>query len=274
MMRTPLQDISYRLKSGDKLYLLIGINIVIFLVTLLVPAVGAYLRLPSYLPALGRYFWTPVTYMFVHDGFISVIFNMLWLYWMGRLFEEYLGNKRILGLYLLGGLAGAAVFILSYNLIPALSHGNIFILNTISGATASVMAIIVATATLLPNSTIILLIWPVKLKWLVVIYIAIDLLNIWGIGAGVVIAHAGGALFGFLYIQQLQKGSDWIAGISNLFKSRSKLKVAAKNPAKKDSYRPRQEDVDRILDKISQKGYDHLNKEEKEILFRASKNES
>jgi hypothetical protein len=137
------------------------------------------------------------------------------------------------------------------------------------------MAIVVATATLLPNYTISLILFgPVKLKWLVFVILVIDFLGVVGPNAGGEIAHLGGALLGFVYIKQLQKGHDWIGSIGNIFKARPKLKVAAKNFNKNSPEYPRQDEIDRILDKISQSGYDSLTKQEKEILFRASNNES
>jgi hypothetical protein len=137
------------------------------------------------------------------------------------------------------------------------------------------MAIVVATATLLPNYTISLILFgPVKLKWLVIVILVIDFLGIAGANAGGEIAHLGGALLGFIYIKQLQRGHDWIGGVNNLFKSSPKLKVVVKNTSKNSAEYPRQEEIDRILDKISQSGYDSLSKQEKEILFRASNNES
>jgi hypothetical protein len=213
--------------------------------------------------------------MFMHAGILHILFNMLWLYWMGQIFEEYLGNKRTIGLYIMGGLAGALAYLLCLNLIPAFTNSNAAVGSTIVGASASVMAIVVATATLLPNYTISLILFgPVKLKWLVLVILAIDFLGIVGPNAGGEIAHLGGALLGFIYVKQLQKGHDWIGGISGIFRSRSKLKVAAKNTSKNSAEYPRQDEIDRILDKISQSGYDSLSKQEKEILFRASNNES
>lgn len=274
-MHTPWKNLTDNTpKAANKLYWLIGINVVVFLVAILFAPANGYLRLPSYLPALLAHFWTPVTYLFVHDGFISIVFNLLWLYWMGQLFEEYLGDERLVGIYLLGGIAGAALFVAVFNLIPAFAENNGLLINPISGASASIVAIVVATATLLPNVEIRLFIWPVKLKWLVVIYALFDVINFYGIGFGVITAHVGAAAFAFLYIKQLQKGNDWIKGITNLFKHRGPLKVASKNPLKKPSDRPRQDEVDEVLDKISRKGYESLSKEEKEILFRASKNEN
>jgi membrane associated rhomboid family serine protease len=291
-MSTLWQNISSKmLRSGSKLYLLIGINVIVFL-AINIPAViewlftgstqvisyysNEYLAIPAYLPKLLVRFWTPLTYMFMHDGIFHIVFNMLWLYWLGQIFEEYTGYKRTLGLYLMGGFVGALFYILSYNFFPVFAP--VLSVSTAVGASASVMAVIVATATLLPDYTIpLFIIGPVKLKWLAIAYIIFDFLSIAGPNAGGEIAHLGGALIGFVYIKRLQKGHDWISSITNLFKAGprlSNMKVVARNNAKKGPSRPRQEDVDQILDKISKSGYESLNKEEKEILFRASKNES
>jgi membrane associated rhomboid family serine protease len=284
-------NITYRIRSGSRLYLLMTINVAVFLV-INIPAVfewlftgghsafisyfsNEYLDLPADLHKLPSRFWTPFTYMFMHAGIWHILINMLWLYWMGQIFEEYLGNKRILGLYLLGGLAGALFYVASFNLLPVFR--DLVHISVIVGASAGVMAIVTATATLLPNYTIpLILIGPVKLKWLALFLVIIDFLMIVESNPGGEISHLGGALLGFVYIKRLQKGHDWVAIIGNLFKRGprlSNLKVVARNTAKKNTSKPRQEDVDRVLDKISVSGYDSLNKEEKEILFRASKNE-
>ncbi|MDB5138209.1 MAG: rhomboid family intrarane serine protease [Mucilaginibacter sp.] len=288
-MSTLWQNIQYKmLRSGSKLNLLIGINIIVFLLVNVTSVLerflfnthfidifsADYLELTAYLPKLAVRFWTPVTYMFMHAGVFHILFNMLWLYWFGQIFEEYLGNKRTLGLYLMGGLAGALLFIVCFNIFPFFTHVNAAAYTSMVGASASVMAIMVATATLLPDYTIpLILIGPVKLKWLVVFFIVIDFLGIVGPNAGGEIAHLGGALIGFIYIKQLQNGHDWIAGMVNLFKPKSKLKVASKNTSRNSTGTPRQEEIDLILDKISRSGYDSLTKQEKEILFRASNNE-
>jgi membrane associated rhomboid family serine protease len=289
-MSTLWQNISSRLRIADsKLNLLIWINIFVFLLiyvpgtienlfgsNVILDLSHEYLAIPSFLPKLAIRPWTPLTYMFMHEGWLHILFNMLWLYWMGQIFEEYLGKKRTLGLYLMGGLAGAVFFVVSYNVFPLFA--GMVQSSTAVGASASVMAIIIATATLLPNYAIsIILIGPVKLKWLAAFYIIIDFLSITGPNAGGELAHLGGALLGFVYIKRLQKGSDWVANIAGIFKRGprlSKLKVVARNTTKKGSSKPRQEDVDRILDKISTSGYENLSAEEKEILFRASKNHS
>jgi membrane associated rhomboid family serine protease len=284
-MSTLWQNIQYKmLRSGSRINLLIGINVFIYLIVNVASVLGRflfqtdiialfskeYLLLPSFLPKLLNHFWTPLTYMFMHAGVFHILFNMLWLYWLGQIFEEYLGNKRTIGLYILGGLTGALFFVAAYNIFPFFSTAVTD--STVVGASASVMAIVVATATLLPDYSLSLMfIGPVKLKWIAIFYVVIDFLGIAGPNAGGEFAHLGGALFGFIYIRQLQRGHDWIGAITGIFRSRSKMKVAAKNSDKNQSGKPRQEEIDRILDKISQTGYDSLNKQEKEILFRASK---
>jgi len=286
-MNTLWKEIRYKmLHSGSKIGLLIGINIIVY-VAINVPGViewlftrnnlisyyaDEYLLLPAYLPKLATRFWTPLTYMFMHAGPLHIFFNMLWLYWIGQIFEEYLGNKRTIGLYLFGGLTGALFFVLAYNYIPVFAHSNVAVGAVVVGASAAVMAVIVATATLLPDYTIYMMfIGPVKLKWLAIFYVILDFILIAGANPGGEISHLGGAFFGFIYIKQLQRGHDWIGSINKIFKPSPKLKVVSKSSVKNSNDLPRQEEIDRILDKISQSGYESLNKQEKEVLFRASK---
>ena len=266
--------------------MLIGINVVVFLLINLVDVFGnllfvnsgvsgfaqQYLALPSYLPTLLKHFWTPLTYMFMHSGIFHILFNMLWLYWMGQIFEEFLGNKRTLGLYLIGGFTGAALFVICYNIFPMFTQTGLVVTSTAVGASAAVMAIIAGAATIVPDYTVVLFgIFPIKLKWIAIFYVAMGFLGMSGPNAGGEIAHIGGALAGFVYVKQLQSGKDWIASIAGLFKPKPKLRVASTNRDKAPSGAPRQEEVDRILDKISTTGYDNLSKQEKDILFRASK---
>jgi membrane associated rhomboid family serine protease len=288
-MNSLWQDIRYKmLQSGSRINLLIGINILVFLL-INIPSVllgllgnnmlsgfaAEYLALPANLSKLAIRFWTPVTYMFMHAGVFHILFNMLWLFWMGQIFEEYLGNKRLVGLYLMGGLAGAVFFVAAYNLFPAFS-GEPLMYATVVGASASVTAIVIATATLLPDYTIYMMfLGPVKLKWIALFFVIIDFLSIAGPNAGGEIAHLGGALFGFIYIKQLSRGNDLGRPVDQLFNPRPKVKVVSQNKTYQQQAPsvPRQEEIDHILDKISQSGYDSLNKHEKEVLFRASKHE-
>jgi membrane associated rhomboid family serine protease len=289
-MNTLWKDIRYKLlQSGSKLGILIFINVIAFL-CINIPAVidqlfnglgnssittlaYNYLALPAYLPRLLTRFWTPLTYMFMHAGIFHILFNMLWLYWMGQIFEEYLGNKRTVALYLLGGLAGALFFVACYNIFPAFASSGLLQGSAVVGASACVMAIVVATATLLPDYTIyLILIGPVKLKWLAVFFVVIDFLTIAGANSGGEIAHLGGALVGFVYIRQLRRGHDWNKPISKIFSPKIKAVPGAMTEGSKNS--PRQDEIDRILDKISLSGYDSLNKQEKETLFRASRDDN
>ncbi|MDB5152478.1 MAG: rhomboid family intrarane serine protease, partial [Mucilaginibacter sp.] len=204
-MSTLWRNIQYKmLRSGSRINLLIGINVLVFLIVNITSVIerlvfrsdlityysNEYLLLPSYLPKLLIRFWTPITYMFMHAGIFHILFNMLWLYWMGQIFEEYLGNKRTIGLYILGGLAGALFFVAAYNIFPFFAGAVVG--STVVGASASVMAVIVATATLLPDYSISLMfIGPVKLKWIAIFYILIDFLSIAGPNAGGEFSHLG-----------------------------------------------------------------------------------
>lgn len=279
------QQIQYKmLRSGSRVNLLIGINVLVFLLVNIAGVIdrlvfqsdfidyysNELLLLPAFLPRLAGHFWTPFTYMFMHAGIFHILFNMLWLYWIGQIFEEYLGNKRTIGLYLLGGLTGAIFFVAAYNIFPFFAP--VLAGSTVVGASASVMAIIVATATLLPDYSLnLILLGPIKLKWIALFYVIIDFLSIAGPNAGGEFAHLGGALFGFIYIKQLQRGNDWIGAITGIFRKRSKMKVVSRNSDKNASGKPRQDEIDRILDKITESGYESLNKQERETLSRASK---
>lgn len=240
-------------------------------------------------PTLSEYVtrpWTIITYMFTHDlsDFLHILFNMLFLYWFGRLFVEYLGSDKLIALYILGGVAGAAFYLLAYNTVPyyierATTFGGMV------GASAAVNAIIVGTATLLPNYTFFLLFFgPVRIKYIAAVFVFLSFLGTVGTNAGGNIAHLGGALIGFIYMKQLQSGINWGSWITatldwfkDLFKARPKVKVTYRKDAgsaqKKGSGKPSvsQDELDAILDKISAGGYESLTKDEKEKLFNASK---
>ena len=235
--------------------------------------------------------WTLITTFFTHYGFFHILFNMLFLYWFGRLIHEYLGNSRLISLYIMGGLAGGILYILIYNLSPLFIEevGR----SALIGASASVFAIVVAAATLMPEHQFyLLLLGPVRIKYIAIFYVAMSFFGSIQSNAGGDIAHLGGALVGFIYIKRLQKGVDigsWVQSVLDFIRSffvRPKVKVthrastgSAKASAKRSSQvRPSsdkgipQEEIDAILDKISEKGYESLTKEEKQKLFNASNN--
>lgn len=282
-----LADIRYKVfKSGNPVFFYIGLNTIVFVAVALfgvtyflagntsirfIDYVREYFAFPAALPKIPLRFYTLLTYQFFHEDIFHVLFNMLWLFWMGRIFLDFLKPRQFHFVYLAGGATGALFFALAYNLFPAFS-GSVYAA-TIIGSSASVMAIAVATTVLLPDYTLsLLLIGNIKLRYLVLFYIVVDLIGIASTNAGGSFAHLGGAFFGFLYITVLQKGIDW----SQLFKRKSRLKVVRNDMppsgrSRENSAKINQREVDRILDKISKSGYNKLSKEEKETLFKASK---
>jgi membrane associated rhomboid family serine protease len=267
--------------SGSRLNLFIGINVTVFLAINLIKVlvflfgmqeVGEWLpfnlSMPPYLPNLLFKLWTPLTYMFAHEEFLHFLFNMLWLYWMGRIFEDFLNKRQFSFVYIAGGLAGALLFIIAFNTLPAFKDSVQFS-GPLIGASAAISAIVIATATLLPDYAIsLLLLGEVRLKYVALVYIIMDIIGILG-NPGGSFAHLGGALLGFVFIKQLQSGNDW----SKMFQKRKPLKVVSKNKApNRSSSVPDQDVIDKILDKISKSGYGSLTKLEKEQLFNASKN--
>lgn len=247
-----------------------------------------FLGVPSDLGTLLHQPWTLVTHMFTHGEIFHILFNMLLLYWFGTILTEFMGVRKILPVYILGGLAGAILFIISYQLFPVF---NAVVPEARAwGASASAMAIMVAAATLVPDYVIFLIfLGPVKIKWIALVTVVIDLISIPSSNAGGHIAHLGGALFGFFFVKQMQQGRDLSIGVNwlfdkvvSLFEHRQPLKVSHRNrkrplksTAKKSSTpSARQEKLDSILDKIALSGYESLTKEEKEFLFLVSKEES
>ncbi|HRH82781.1 MAG TPA: rhomboid family intramembrane serine protease [Bacteroidia bacterium] len=241
-----------------------------------------WLAVPSSVKSLLYRPWTLITYSFYHENFLHILFNMLWLFFMGRLFIEYLGEKKLLPLYLVGGLCGSVLFIVFYNLFPLFSRE--VDIAVALGASASVLAITVAIATLLPDYEVGLFLpqWRVKLKYIAIALFVIDLLSITGNNAGGNIAHIGGAIFGFIYIKQLKNGRDLTGWLQRLIeritqKKKPSIKVVYRKDASDESYHNKkannQEAIDKILDKISRSGYASLTYEERDILFKASKNQ-
>lgn len=283
-------------KAGNPLWLFLGLNVLVFLflngmnlfVALRIfPATFSaeyllmpYLQLPA--NALSVLFkpWTLVTYMFTQVSFFHLLFNMLWLYWLGMIFLDFLSKKQFVFIYFFGGLAGAALYLLAYALVPVFSESKNF--NALIGSSAAVSAIVFATATLVPDFSIRMLFFGnVRLKYLALVFIILDLLGVGGGNAGGSIAHIGGALSGFFFVRQLQKGNDWSRLLERKRKKQSKHRMrvistrtgGAAASTKKPTGPPptNQEVIDQILDKISQSGYDSLSKSEKDALFRVSK---
>ena len=233
--------------------------------------------------------WSIVTYFFTHYEFFHLLFNMLFVYWFGQIILEFLGNKRVIELYVLGGLFGGILYIFLYNFIPFYTtrvDGSLML-----GASAGVFSIVVGAAVLRPDYSIFFIfLGPVKIKYIAIFYVFMSFIQSTGENAGGEIAHLGGAFAGWLFITQLSKGNDigdWISQfidrVKNLFSSQSQIKVIhrkkqCRKPAKsmktsvnKQGTIPDQGEIDAILDKISSSGYESLSKEEKQKLFNASK---
>lgn len=233
--------------------------------------------------------WTIFTYAFAHSltDIFHILFNMLVFYWFGRLFIEYLGNDKLIALYVLGAITGGVVYLMVYNLVPYFMERSDFL--GMVGASAAVFAIVTGAAVLQPNYTFFLLfLGPIRIKYIAAFYIIMSFLGSVGTNAGGNIAHLGGALIGFIYIKQLQVGVDWggwitstLDWIKSLFEPRPKVKVTYRKNEPKQKTRTSsksmpgtkasQEEIDAILDKISERGYESLSADEKEKLFNASK---
>ncbi len=236
--------------------------------------------------------WVFFTSMFLHEGFFHILFNMLFLYWFGRIVGDLIGNHRILPIYLLSGLFGNVIFFLTANFLPIGADSNGFAL----GASGAVMGVVAASAMVAPNYLMrLILIGEVKLKYIVAVLIFMDLIAIADdINTGGHFAHLGGVAMGWIFISQLQKGNDlsepinnimnrvqeFFSGLSNKSRGNARkpkvvYKAANRENRKPDQPRHRdkshQEKLDVILEKIKKTGYDSLDSEEKEFLFKASK---
>ncbi|MGV8091780.1 MAG: rhomboid family intramembrane serine protease [Mangrovibacterium sp.] len=286
-----VDEIKESFKRGSVLTRLIYINIGVFLVIRIIHVfffllnqeftLLNWLTLPANSEQLLQMPWTLVTYMFLHFNFLHILFNVLWLYWMGKIFLFYFDEKKLLGVYLLGGLFGGLFFVLAYNLFPAFAE--VISFARLLGASASVLAIITAVATYAPNHTInLLFIGQVKMKHLALFSILLYVIGIASSNAGGNLAHLGGAAFGFFFALQYRKGQDWtkmvtklMDTVAKLFRSKQRIKVTYRAKHNDVEYNRqknlKQEEINRVLDKISKSGYDSLTKEEKELLFKMGK---
>ncbi|MCB9071300.1 MAG: rhomboid family intramembrane serine protease [Prevotellaceae bacterium] len=280
------------LKNGSTLTQLLYLNVAIFvvvklsLVILMLFGVDAsawmtYIEMPASWSILWHRPWSLFTYMFLHLELFHVLFNMLCLYWFGKLFLNFFSQKQLVGLYLLGGLGGALLYFGAYNSFPyfASSVNNSYLL----GASASIMAIILAVATMSPNYTIrLFLIGDIRMKYFAGITVLISVLSVAGENAGGEFAHLGGALVGFVYAYLLKRGTDLTTPLNrvidwfvNLFKRQPSIRVtksrrqkAPKSDAEYNQTRAQKEQkIDKILDKIKRSGYDSLTDSEKQYLF-------
>ena len=291
------EDIKNAFRDGNRLIQLIIINTAVFILINLIKLalmisgknsieitiyfnqyIGQYISMPLnfldfiYIP------YTIITYQFVHYGLFHLVFNMLSLYWFGQILENVLGNTKTLAIYIFGGIFGAIITIVTFSILPNLDPNNPLI-----GASAGIAAIIVAAATISPTAEMrLLILGNVQVRYIALALIIINLAAIPSFSnVGGSIAHLGGALFGYLFIKQLQRGVDmakplnvFINWIQGWFTKKSKLKISHNqiNPSKSTrNGHSKQKEVDIILDKINKSGYDSLTAQEKEFLFQYSK---
>jgi len=290
---TILSDLNEQFRRGTTLLKLIYINAAVFIIMAILQIIAvltnnpvisssviAFLAVPASFSSLILKPWTIVTYMFLHEGFFHVLFNMLWLYWFGRIFSDYFDQKKLVSVYILGGLSGALLYILSFNIFPAFSE--VINVSIALGASASVMAIVVATAAYVPDYSVhLFLIGRVKIKYIALGIFLLTSIFDFSVNTGGKIAHIGGAIFGYAYAIRYRQGKDtgkWINNIidsiATWFKPKKNMKVSYKKPMTDLEYNKmkadHQQQINKILEKISKGGYDSLTKEEKEILFKES----
>ncbi|MCK4750957.1 MAG: rhomboid family intramembrane serine protease [Bacteroidales bacterium] len=289
-----IDEVKESFRKGNTLHKLIYLNLGLFLTVQIVRIIlflsdsyGLfedflnYLAVPANLDVLARRPWTLVTYMFLHVDFIHILFNLLWLFWFGTVFIQELGLKKLLSTYLLGGLAGGLLYVIFYNVFPVFDQVRE---NSIAlGASASVMAVVVAAATYQPNKRMhLILIGPVRIVYIALVMFIFTSLVDFSVNTGGKIAHIGGALMGFLFAYYYKQGKDISRGFDRMmdrmatwFKpGKQKMKVTHKRSANDIEYNKEkadeQKDIDAILDKISKGGYDSLSSKEKELLFKMS----
>ena len=297
MFTSIAEDIKQSFRSGNMITRLIIINLAVFVVTALINAFAPtfykgtlvhWIAVPGDPISLLFKPWTIITYMFVHSGLWHIFWNMIILYWFGRIVGDLIGDKHILPIYLIGGLAGAASYIVSYYFV--FNHVGSYMV----GASAAIMALVIIAGRLNPDKEMrLILLGPVKIKFIILAFVLIDLISIGNnSNTGGHIAHIGGMVMGWLYYGQIGQRNDLETKINGLLdwimalfdsdrrpKKKSPLKVTFKSDKIKNmsDYRSSskeetlQNEVDRILEKIKREGYDNLTDAEKETLYQASK---
>lgn len=217
--------------------------------------------------------WTLISYGFLHSGFLHIVFNLLFLYYIGNLFLDFFSKKQFITYYFLGILFGGILYLLSYNYLPALKGQQTILV----GASAGVIAVLVGIASYIPNYALqFRFIGSIKLLYIAIGFVILDIVQIPVNNAGGHIAHLGGAVIGFLLTIYFNQGKNINLWPENLFVSKKDkpLKTVYKNKSSSKSANPmeQQKKIDAILDKISKSGYETLTKEEKDFLFKAGKN--
>jgi len=285
-------NIKLTFQQGSSLLRLIYINAAVFVLINIViismqlfrldgSYILTYLAVPADFKQLLFRPWTPASYMFLHESFWHILFNMLNLFWFGKIFLLFFSEKKLVGLYLLGGLLAALFYVAAFNIFPFYADG--LQKSILLGASGSIMAIIVATAVKSPNMELqLMFIGGIKLKFIAIGVVLISAFGITSNNGGGQIAHLGGALAGYLFVVSLQQGRDLTKGlnwmldaINNLFRPR-KLKVKPNKTRNRSTMSDadfninkarKMDQINQILDKIKTSGYESLSAEEKKRLF-------
>ena len=293
-MQTSLfQEIRNFFARGSVLARLIGVNVAIFIAVNLIrvffflwnvegaaEAMSEWLGISSNVHVVLHRPWTLITYMFLHFDFLHILFNMIVLYVGGRLFSDFIGQDRLTATYILGGLAGALFYILSFNIFPVFEEVVAFSLAI--GASASVLAIFIAIAAYMPNYQLPLLLFGrIRLKYIAIFFVVLDLISIDHGNPGGHLAHLGGALWGYIYARLLRSGRDpalvlgfYLEKMTRIFHKKPAMRVeyTRERYVSDEEYNKQraeqQKKIDYILDKISKHGYDSLTREEKQLLFK------
>ena len=290
-----ITDLKKKFESGNIALKFIYANVGIFILTSLIVIFWTlfnrdgnnlllYLELPASFDKFILQPWSIITYMFMHANLLHILFNMLWLYWFGEMFLYFFSARHFRGLYFLGGIAGGIIYMVSYNVFPYFTSA--VTQSYMIGASASVLARVVATAVKSPNYSVNLLLFGrVRLKYIACAIVLLDLLFITSENAGGHIAHIGGALAGWIFVLGVNSGHDytkWINNFIDLFtninfskrRRKPKMKIYYGERSKDYDYNERKkqnsDEIDRILDKLKKSGYDSLSTSEKKALFDAS----
>jgi membrane associated rhomboid family serine protease len=300
--QNPLDEIKQFFRKGSALSVLILVNIAVWVLIQAVKVILFFynnpdgdafnalllhgLAVPASIPLLSERPWTLVTYMFLHFDIWHILFNMMWLYWFGRIFLEFLPSRQLVMIYLLGGLSGGLIYVIAFNIFPVFE--SIVPVSFALGASASVMAIVTAISVYVPNYTLQLFLFGrLKILYLAIILFVFDFFMIPSGNAGGHIAHIGGAIFGAVYIliyraskTSSQPGNppDFLRNLMNMFRRKPQTNHNSggnyNRPVSDEDYnlkkRESQKRVDEILEKISKGGYDCLTRDEKDFLFKTS----
>lgn len=297
-MQSPvIRELKHFFKNGSVLSRLIGLNVLIFLVISIFRVLFFLINEPVITTIAGNWFglssnlnvlllrpWTLLSYMFLHFDIMHILFNMIVLYVGGRLFSDFIGPDRLVPAYLFGGIAGGLFYVISFNIFPA--FGDVVSFSLAIGASASVLSVFVAISAYMPNYRLpLIFLGSIRLKYIAIFFVVIDIISIDKGNPGGHLAHLGGACWGFLYAMMLKSGRDparklglWLKAIAGLFgkKPRMRVEYTRERPLSDEDYNDIRADerkkMDLILDKISKSGYDSLSKEEKRFLFKMKDN--